>query len=152
MVMFQNVSTGPPSSLLQVAVKNNQQQVWYLSDKIVFHVFFNEDGRMERGSFLETWRSLSDANEISKEFPGIVLSSADAMVERLGASNIFFIAKRKHANQDVFYFLTKIPRGLPFLVDVTLVMGTPGVKCAIKTPNPEMSLLFFEAVEALLNA
>jgi hypothetical protein len=53
MVMFQNMSQGPPSSLLQVAVKNSQQPVWYFSDKIPLHVFFTEDGRMERGSFLE---------------------------------------------------------------------------------------------------
>jgi len=53
MVLFQNMSAGPPSSLLQVAVKNNQQPVWYFNDKISLHVFFTEDGRMERGSFLE---------------------------------------------------------------------------------------------------
>ncbi|CAI0476134.1 unnamed protein product [Linum tenue] len=152
MVMFQNMSTGPPTSLLQVAVKNNQQQVWYFNDKILFHAFFSEDGRMERGSFLETWRSIPDTNEVSKDFPGIVLNSADAMMERLAASNMFFIAKRKHANQDVFYFATKIPRGIPFLVELTTAIGMPGVKCAIKTPNPEMSPLFFEAVESLLKA
>lgn len=53
MVLFQNMSAGPPSSLLQVAVKNNQQPVWYFNDKISLHVLFTEDGRMERGSFLE---------------------------------------------------------------------------------------------------
>ena len=53
MVLFQNVSPGPPSTLLQVAVKNNQQPVWYFNDKISLHVFFDEDGRMERANFLE---------------------------------------------------------------------------------------------------
>lgn len=53
MVIFQNLSQGPPSTLLQVAVKNSQQPVWYFNDKIPLHVFFTEDGRMERGSFLE---------------------------------------------------------------------------------------------------
>lgn len=53
MVTFQNMSQGPPSSLLQVAVKNNQQPVWYFNDKISLHVFFTEDGRMERANFLE---------------------------------------------------------------------------------------------------
>ncbi|XWS61748.1 hypothetical protein CRYUN_Cryun07bG0152300 [Craigia yunnanensis] len=53
MVLFQNMSAGPPSSLLRVAVKNNQQPVWYFTDKILLHVFFTEDGRMERTSFLE---------------------------------------------------------------------------------------------------
>lgn len=53
MVLFQNMSAGPPSSLLQVAVKNNQQPVWYFTDKIILHALFGEDGRMERGTFLE---------------------------------------------------------------------------------------------------
>ncbi|KAG2677218.1 hypothetical protein I3760_12G088600 [Carya illinoinensis] len=150
MVMFQNMSQGPPSSLLQVAVKNNQQPVSYFNDKIPFQAFFTEDGRMERGSFLETWRSLPDSNEISKDFPDIVVNSMEATLDRLAASNIFFIAKRKHANQDVFYFSAKIPRGVPFLIELTTVIGTPGVKCAIKTPGPEMAPLFFEAIETLI--
>ncbi|XP_040990214.1 beta-adaptin-like protein C [Juglans microcarpa x Juglans regia] len=150
MVMFQNMSQGPPSSLLQVAVKNNQQPVSYFNDKIPLQAFFTEDGRMERGSFLETWRSLPDSNEISKDFPDIVVNSMEATLDRLAASNIFFIAKRKHANQDVFYFSAKIPRGVPFLIELTTVIGTPGVKCAIKTPGPEMAPLFFEAIETLL--
>ncbi|GKV23151.1 hypothetical protein SLEP1_g32916 [Rubroshorea leprosula] len=152
MVLFQNISAGPPSSLLQVAVKNNQQPVWYFNDKILLHVFFTEDGKMERGNFLETWRALPDSNEILKEFPGIVVSSADATMDRLAASNMFFIAKRKHANQDVFYFSAMIPQGIPFLVELTTVIGNPGVKCAIKTPNPDMALLFFEALEILLKS
>lgn len=53
MVPFQNISPGAPNSTLQVAVKNNQQPVWYFNDKIPLHVFFVEDGKMERASFLE---------------------------------------------------------------------------------------------------
>jgi AP-1 complex subunit beta-1 len=53
MNFFQNIMPGPPSSLLQVAVKNNQQPVWYFNDKISLHVFFSEDGKMERSAFLE---------------------------------------------------------------------------------------------------
>lgn len=53
MVLFQNISPGPPSSLLQVAVKNNQQPVWYFNDKISLLVLLSEDGRMERANFLE---------------------------------------------------------------------------------------------------
>ncbi|KAK9045946.1 hypothetical protein V6N11_051849 [Hibiscus sabdariffa] len=152
MVLFQNMSAGPPNSLLQVAVKNSQQPVWYFNDKIQLHVFFTEDGRMERTSFLETWRSLPDTNEVLKELTGIVVTSAEATLDRLAASNMFFIAKRKHANQDVFYFSAKIPQGIPFLIELTMIIGNSGVKCAIKTPNPEMAPLFFESIETLLKA
>ncbi|KAL3743021.1 hypothetical protein ACJRO7_018344 [Eucalyptus globulus] len=152
MVLFQNLSAGPPNSLLQVAVKNNQQPVWYFNDKISLLPFFTEDGKMERTSFLETWRSLPDSNEVSKDFPGAVVSNVETTLDRMAASNLFFIAKRKHANQDVFYFSAKIPRGVPFLIELTLVVGVPGVKCAIKTPGPEMAPVFFEALETILKS
>ncbi|GJU15579.1 beta-adaptin-like protein B [Tanacetum coccineum] len=67
MVMFQNIARGPPNSLLQVAIKNNQQPVWYFTDKISMLVLFKEDGKMERSTFLETWRSLPDSKEVSKD-------------------------------------------------------------------------------------
>ncbi|XP_051129368.1 beta-adaptin-like protein C [Andrographis paniculata] len=152
MVLFQNMSPGPPSSLLQVAVKNNQQPVWYFSDKIPLQVLFTGDGRMERSSFLETWKSLPDSNEVSKEFPAIVLNSIDATIERLGSSNVFFIAKRKHSNQDVLYLSAKIPQAIPILIEITAAIGAPGLKCAIKTPNPEIAPLFFEAIETLFRS
>ncbi|XP_051151479.1 beta-adaptin-like protein C [Andrographis paniculata] len=150
MVLFQNVSPGPPSTLLQVAVKNNQQPVWYFNDKIPFLLFLSEDGRMERPTFLETWKSLPDTNEISKEFPDIVVNNIETTLDHLAASNIFFIAKRKHSNQEVLYLSTKIPRGIPFLIELGTAVGNPGVKCAIKTPSPEMAPLFFEAIEGIL--
>jgi AP-1 complex subunit beta-1 len=149
MVPFQNISPGAPNSLLQVAVKNNQQPVWYFNDKIPLHVFFVEDGKMERASFLEAWKSLPDDHEFTKELPGSVISSIDATVERLAASNVFFIAKRKNGNMDVLYLSAKMPRGIPFLIEITAAVGVPGVKCAVKTPNKEMVPLFFEAMEVL---
>lgn len=101
---------------------------------------------------LQTWRSLPDSNEVPKDLPGIVINNAEATLDQLAASNMFFIAKRKNANQDVFYFSAKIPRGVPFLIELTTVIGNPGVKCAIKTPNPDIAPLFFEALESLLKA
>ncbi|KAL0329828.1 UNVERIFIED_CONTAM: Beta-adaptin-like protein C [Sesamum radiatum] len=150
MVLFQNISPGPPSTLLQVAVKNSQQPVWYFSDKISLLVLFSEDGRMERTTFLETWKSLPDSNEISKDFPAVVVNSVEATLDRLAASNMFFIAKRKHVNQEVLYLSAKIPRGIPFLIELTAAIGVPGLKCAVKSPSTDLAPLFFEAIETLL--
>ncbi|KAL2238245.1 beta-adaptin-like protein B [Sesamum indicum] len=152
MVLFQNISPGPPSTLLQVAVKNSQQPVWYFNDKISLLVFFSEDGRMERSTFLETWKSLPDSNEISKDFPAIVVNSVEATLDRLAASNMFFIAKRKHINQEVLYLSAKIPRGIPFLIELTAAIGVPGLKCAVKSPSTDLAPLFFEAIETLLKS
>ncbi|PWA48595.1 adaptin family protein [Artemisia annua] len=150
MVLFQNIAPGPPNSLLQIAVKNNQQPVWYFNDRLSLLVLLTEDGRMERPTFLETWKSLPDSNEVSKEIPGVVINNVDATIEQLASSNMFFVAKRKNANQEVLYLSAKIPKGIPLLIELTGVIGAPGLKCAIKTPSPEMGPLFFEALEALL--
>ncbi|XP_010538807.1 PREDICTED: beta-adaptin-like protein B isoform X2 [Tarenaya hassleriana] len=150
MVLFQNMSAGPSSSLLQIAVKNNQQPVWYFNGKILLHALFMEDGKMERGNFLETWRSLPDSNEVQKEFQGITITSVESTLDLLSGSNMFFIAKRKNGKQDVLYLSAKLPRGVPLLIELTAVVGHQGLKCAVKTPSPEMALLFFEALELLL--
>ncbi|KAD6453519.1 hypothetical protein E3N88_08224 [Mikania micrantha] len=152
MVLFQNIAPGPPNSLLQVAVKNNQQPVWYFNDRLSLLVLFTEDGRMERSTFLETWKSLPDSNEVSKDIAGIVINNVETTIERLGSSNMFFIAKRKNGNQEVLYLSSKIPKQIPFLIELTAVIGVPGLKCAIKSPSPEMAPLFFEALETLLGA
>jgi len=152
MVLFQNISPGPANTLLQVAVKNNQQPVWYFNDNVPFEVFFTEDGRMERATFLETWKSLPDSHEIVRDLPNSFISNMDATLEKLAGANLFFIAKRplRDTNQEVIYFSAKLPRNIPILVEITVLVGRPGVKCAIKTPNPDMGPLFFEALEALL--
>ncbi|CAN6879393.1 unnamed protein product [Brassica oleracea] len=149
MVLSQNMSDGPTNSLLQVAVKNNQPPVKYFTNKIVLHALFSEDGRMERGTFLETWRSLPDSNEVQKDFPGITITSIDSTLDLLAASNMFFIAKRKNGSQDVLYLSARVPQGVPFLIELTAMVGQPGLKCAVKTPTPEIAPLFFESLEML---
>jgi len=152
MKLFQNVSEGPPNSALQVAVKNNQPAIVYFKDKIPLQALFVEDGRMERATFLETWKALPDSHEVAKELPNALITNVDATVEKLATSNLFFIARRtlKDTNQEVLYFSGKVPPSIPFLVEFTCKVGSCGVKCAVKTPTPEMAPLFFEAIEALL--
>ncbi|CAH1449648.1 unnamed protein product [Lactuca virosa] len=151
MVLFQNIALGPPKSILHVAVKNNQQPVWYFSDRLSLFVLFMEDGRMERSTFLETWKSLPDSNEVSKEIPGITINNVDATIEQLASSNMFFIAKHKNRNQELLYLSAKMTKGIPFLIELTVVIGVQGLKCAIKSPTPEIGPLFSEALETLLS-
>lgn len=50
----------------------------------------------------------------------------------------------------VLYLSGKVPPSIAFLVELTCKVGYPSVKCAVKTPTPEMAPLFFEAIESLL--
>lgn len=100
--------------------------------------------------FRQTWKSLPDTHEIVKEFPNAVINSVDAILDKLSTSNMFFIAKRRNANQEVIYLSAKMPRNVPFLIELTTTVTVPGVKCAMKTPNPELAPLFFEVMELFL--
>eukprot|EP00271_Cylindrocystis_brebissonii_P008738 TRINITY_DN23223_c0_g1_i1.p1 TRINITY_DN23223_c0_g1~~TRINITY_DN23223_c0_g1_i1.p1 ORF type:complete len:946 (-),score=253.65 TRINITY_DN23223_c0_g1_i1:1026-3863(-) len=154
LTLFQNMSQPPASSTLQVALKNNQQPVWYFVDKMPLQAFFIEDGKMEKQVFLETWKSLPDENEVMRELPSLAIPALDPAIEQLRQSNVFFIAKRhlKDTKQEVLYLALQVAPSSPLLVELTFVLGVPGVKCAVKAPNPELSSLFFEAVETILKA
>lgn len=151
MLPYQNISQGPPSTLLQVAVKNNQQPVMYFNARISLHVFFSEDGKMERTSFLDTWKNIPDTNEVSKDIQSVTIQNIESTIEHLATSNIFFIAKRRITNKEILYLSCKGPKAVPFLIELTATVGVQGVKCAVKTPSPELAPLFFESIEALLN-
>ncbi|KAK8934449.1 Beta-adaptin-like protein B [Platanthera zijinensis] len=128
MVVFQNISPGQPNTLLQVAVKNNQQPVWYFNDKLSLHIIFSEDGRLERANFLETWKSLPDSNEVAKDLPGTIIHNMDAMVEHLAEANLFFVAKHRNANKEIMFVSAKDPRGVPLLTELTASVGVPGTR------------------------
>ncbi|GAQ78829.1 adapitin protein [Klebsormidium nitens] len=144
----------PLAATLQVAVKNNQQPVWYFADKLPLQAVFLEDGRIERGQFLETWKSLPDSNEVLKELKDTVIPNVDILLEKLNASNAFFIARRllKETNQDVLYLSVKLPPNLPLLVELTFAVGDPGVKVAVKTSSTEYAPLFFDAIDELIKS
>ncbi|CAI5958801.1 unnamed protein product [Closterium sp. NIES-65] len=121
LTLFQNVSPPPPSSVLQVAVKNNQQPVWYFTDKIRVQAFFTEEGRMERGVFLETWKALPDSNEVSRDL-GVSIANIDSVSEKLASNNVFFVAKRhlKDTNQHILYLSAKLAPSIPILLEITI--------------------------------
>lgn len=98
---------------------------------------------------VQKWKSLPDSNEVTKDLPGVV-NSVEATLDRLAASNMFFIAKRRHANQEVLYLSAKMAWGVPLLIEITAIVGIPGIKCALKIPNLELAPLFFEAMEGVL--
>ena len=100
----------------------------------------------------QTWKSLPDTNEISKDLPSSIISDPEALQRRLAASNVFFVAKRvlKDTSQLVFYLSLKLAPAIPVLLELTFLPNTMGVKAAIKTPSPEWGPLLFDALESLL--
>ncbi len=55
---------------LQVAIKNNID-VFYFACIVPIHVFFAEDGNMEKKVFLATWKDIPAQNEVQFTIQGV---------------------------------------------------------------------------------
>ena len=58
-----------PLTNLQVAIKNNID-VFYFATIVPTHVYFSEDGNMEKKVFLATWKDIPAQNEIQFSIEG----------------------------------------------------------------------------------
>ena len=57
-------------SLIQVAMKNNVD-VFYFAVLVNAHVFFTEDGMMDKKVFLATWKDIPPTNEFQQQISNV---------------------------------------------------------------------------------
>ncbi|KAK9812096.1 hypothetical protein WJX73_006205 [Symbiochloris irregularis] len=79
---------------LQVAIRNNQQGVLYMSDSVPASALFTEGGNMDPSTFPPTWKGLPDASEASQHLQGVTPGNIEAIKPRLVAKNVFLMAAR----------------------------------------------------------
>ena len=72
-----------PLTNLQVAIKNNID-VFYFATIVPTHVYFGEDGNMEKKTFLATWKDIPAANEIQFSIEGADCNAGELI------DNIYF--------------------------------------------------------------
>ena len=77
-----------------MAIRNNQQGVFYFSDQIPLTALLLEDGRIEPAAFVQSWKNLPEANESQKELP-IRITSLDMVKSKIEAANIFLMAHKQ---------------------------------------------------------
>jgi len=82
------------SVAFQVAIRNQQQGVFYFNDQIPLTALLLEDGRIEPAAFVQTWKNLPEANESQKELP-ISITSLDMVKSKTEAANIFLMAHKQ---------------------------------------------------------
>ena len=78
---------------MQVAIRNNAG-VFYLTDQVPVTALLLEEGRIEPGEFVQTWKSLPESNETKKELP-IRLANLEIVASRIKAANIFLMAHKQ---------------------------------------------------------
>ena len=80
---------------LQVAIKNNID-VFYFATIVPTHVYFGEDGNMEKKTFLATWKDIPAANEIQFSIEGADCNAGELI------DNIFFLIHENYVRPIFF--------------------------------------------------
>ncbi|KAF0302306.1 AP-2 complex subunit beta [Amphibalanus amphitrite] len=134
----------------KVAMKNNID-VMYFACLVPAHVFFGEDGMMDKRVFLATWKEIPAQNEMQFTIANLAMT-ADAISTKLQKENVFTIAKRNVEGQDMLYLSIKFINGLWALLEIKVAPGSSNITLAIKCRTCEIAPDISNSVEAILRA
>jgi len=146
--------TGPvqkmdPLTNIQVAIKNNID-IFYFACIAPLHIFFSEDGAMEKKTFLNTWKDIPAANEIQYTIENVECTS-DGISTKMGQNNAFTVAKRTLEGQDMIYQSLKLTNGIWGLVEIKLSPGNPIITLSFKSRVMEIAQAVFQVYDAILH-
>jgi AP-1 complex subunit beta-1 len=146
--------TGPvqkmdPLTNIQVAVKNSID-IFYFACIAPLHIFFSEEGAMEKKTFLNTWKDIPAANEIQHTIEGVECTS-DGISSKMSQNNAFTVAKRTLEGQDMIYQSLKLTNGIWGLVEIKLSPGNPSITLSFKSRVMEIAPAVFSVYDAILH-
>jgi len=146
--------TGPvqkmdPITNIQVAIKNNID-IFYFACIAPLHIFFTEEGNMEKKTFLSTWKDIPAANEIQYTIENVECTS-DGISTKMGQNNAFTVAKRTLEGQDMIYQSLKLSNGIWGLVEIKLCPGNPNITLSFKSRVMEIAQAVFQVYDAILH-
>ncbi|XP_045127546.1 AP-1 complex subunit beta-1-like isoform X2 [Portunus trituberculatus] len=148
-------TTGPvqrmdPLTNLQVAIKNSVD-VFYFATVMPMHIFFTEDGAMEKRVFLSTWKDIPSQNEVQFNIDNVNMN-ADGISNKLQASNVFTIAKRNVEGQDMLYQSIKLTNGIWVLTELKLQPGNTTIVLSLKSRATDVAQGINEAFQGILHS
>lgn len=147
-------TTGPiqkmePLTNLQVAIKNNID-VFYFSCSVPIHVFFVEDGEMEKRVFLATWKDIPAQNEVQYTINNVE-HNADTVSAKLRNNNIFTVAKRNVEGQDMLYQSLKLTNGIWVLAELKIQPPNPNFVVSLRSGTPDIFPEIFQILDTILH-
>ena len=118
-----------------------------------------EDGRLDKGLYLSTWRSIPNESEVSKKVEGICerCQSTDNVVDLLESCNVFNTARRNDTQGNIalelLYCSMRTVNGATILIELKFPHGGGEVcKVAIRSGDPPVIPLALSFVEQLLQS
>jgi vesicle coat complex subunit len=140
-----------PIANLQVAIKNSID-VFYFSILVPMHVFFAEDGEIDKRLFLNTWKEIPEQNESQYQLgSGIASASTDDLCNKLRNNNVFTIAKRNVEGQDMLYQSIKLTNGIWILAELKVTPNAP-LTLSLKSKTTDVIASVKEAYELVLQS
>ncbi|XP_042227943.1 AP-1 complex subunit beta-1-like isoform X3 [Homarus americanus] len=139
-----------PLTNLQVAIKNSVD-VFYFATVMPMHIFFSEDGAMDKRVFLSTWKDIPSQNEVQFNIENVNLT-ADGISNKLQSSNIFTIAKRNVEGQDMLYQSIKLTNGIWVLTELKVQPGNTTIVLSLKSRATDVAQGIFEAFDGILHS
>ncbi len=120
-------TTGPimkmdPLTNLQVAIKNNLD-VFYLTCLVPIHVFFVNEGEIDKMTFLQTWQDIPESNEIKHQLQNVNGLSIDDLQNKLRLNNIHTITRTIIEQKEMLYQTVKLTNGIFVLVELKITPG-----------------------------
>jgi len=138
-----------PLTNIQVAIKNSVD-VFYFACIAPIHIYFTEDGAMEKKTFLATWKDIPAANELQYTIDNVECT-ADGISTKMAQNNAFTVAKRTLEGQDMIYQSVKLSNGIWALIELKLQPGNPTVQLSFKSRVTDIGQFIFQVYDAILH-
>merc|ERR1719216_60351 len=147
-------TTGPvqkmdPLTNIQVAIKNSVD-IFYFACLAPIHIFFSEEGNMEKKTFLNTWKDIPAANEIQFTIENVECTS-DGIQTKMAQNNAFTVAKRTLEGLDMIYQSMKLTNGIWGLMEIKLAPDNPNIILSFKSRVMEIAQPIFQVYDAILH-
>ncbi|ODM96018.1 AP-2 complex subunit beta [Orchesella cincta] len=139
-----------PLNNLQVAIKNNID-VLYFACVIPMHVYFTEDGQMDKRIFLSTWKEIPTQNEVQYNLSNMTHNS-DTVVQKMQQNNVFTIAKRNVEGQDMLYQSIKLTNNVWVLTEIKIPPGGSLFTLSVKSVTVDVAPGVYQAYENILRS
>jgi hypothetical protein len=113
------------------------------------HVYFAEDGEMDKRLFLNSWKEIPEQNELQYQIATQTYNTDD-LSNKLKSNNIFTIAKRNVEGQDMLYQSVKLTNGIWILAEVKMTPGLQSITLSLKSKVLDVIAPVKEIYETIL--
>lgn len=131
---FSTTPSAPPTenaAVIQAALRLNNSVTVFFSIPLFLHLFFANDGRLEKEDYLPLWRRIPTEN--SEEISGLTTVSVTDLQKKLETNKVFFVAQRNVEGHDVLYMSAKTIDGQVFLMELVVIPSSRTCKLCVKT-------------------